>query len=237
MGHDRPLMLRHLPVLERPVYIEIRPKRYRCPYCSDHPTTTQRCSWYEPNSPHTRAFEQQVMRSLIHSTVSDVSRKERVGAEAVEGILNRRVAQAVDWASLKALGVLGRDEIALKKGHRDFVTIVSAQPPGGALTVLAVLPDRCKETVKGFLACIALSDSRPPSRGCAPTGMTVLSTLPGKCCRTPAWWSTASMSPKLELSCADQLREPRDQAAEGRVAQCGACRAQGHVVAVPQTLG
>src|SRR3990172_9168553 len=64
-----------------------------------------------------------------------ISRKERVGAEAVEGILNRRVAQAVDWASLKALGVLGLDEIALKKGHRDFVTIVSAQPPGGALTV------------------------------------------------------------------------------------------------------
>ena len=153
-GHDRPLRLRHLPVLERPVYIEIRPKRYRCPYCSDHPTTTQRCSWYEPNSPHTRAFEQQVMRSLINSTVSDVSRKERVGAEAVEGILNRRVAQAVDWASLKALGVLGLDEIALKKGHRDFVTIVSAQPPGGELTVLAVLPDRCKETVKGFLASI-----------------------------------------------------------------------------------
>ena len=31
---------------------------------------------------------------------------------------------------------------------------MSAQPPGGALTVLAVLPDRCKETVKGFLASI-----------------------------------------------------------------------------------
>jgi transposase len=153
-GHDRPLRLRHLPVLDRPVYVEIRPKRYRCPYCSDHPTTTQRCSWYEPNSPHTRAFEQHALRSLINSTVSDVSRKERISAEAIEGILNRRVAQAVDWASLKALGVLGLDEIALKKGHRDFVTIVSAQPPGGELTVLAVLPDRCKETVKDFLASI-----------------------------------------------------------------------------------
>jgi transposase len=153
-GHDRPLRLRHLPVLERPVYIEIRPKRYRCPYCSDHPTTTQRCSWYEPNSPHTRAFEQQVMRSLINSTVSDVSRKLRLGEEAVEGILDRQVAQTVDWASLKALGVLGLDEIALTKGHRDFITIVSARPADGELTVLGVLPDRCKETVKTFLASI-----------------------------------------------------------------------------------
>jgi transposase len=153
-GHDRPLRLRHLPVLERPVYIEIRPKRYRCPYCSDHPTTTQRCSWYEPNSPHTRAFEQQVLRSLINSTVSDVSRKLGLSAEAIEGILDRQVAQSLDWASLDALGVLGVDEIALRKGHRDFITIVSARSVKGELTVLAVLADRCKETVKQFLASI-----------------------------------------------------------------------------------
>jgi transposase len=110
-GHDRPLRLRPLPVLERPVTIEIRPKRYRCPSCSDPPTTTQRCRGYEPNSPHTRAFEQQVMRSLITRTVSEVSRKLGLGEEAVEGILDRQVAQTVDWASLKALGVLGLDEM------------------------------------------------------------------------------------------------------------------------------
>jgi transposase len=153
-GHDRPLRLRHLPVLDRPVYIEIRPKRYRCPYCSDYPTTTQCCRWYEPNSPHTRAFEEQVLRSLINSTVSDVSRKLGLGAEAIEGILDRQVAQSVDWASVDALGVLGVDEIALRKGHRDFVTIVSARSPDGQLSVLAVLPDRCKETVKQFLSSI-----------------------------------------------------------------------------------
>ena len=179
-----PCPSRHLPILERPDNNRDSPQALPLPLLQ---RATQRCSWYEPNSPHTRAFEQHALRSLINSTVSDVSRKERVSAEAVEGILNRRVAQAVDWASLKALGVLGLDEIALKKGHRDFVTIVSAQPPGGELTVLAVLPDRCKETVKGFLASIALSGSRPLSRGCAPTGTTVLSTLPVKCCRMPAW--------------------------------------------------
>src|SRR5512143_2427464 len=153
-GHDRPLRLRHLPVLERPVYIEIRPKRYRCPFCSDHPTTTQRCSWYEPNSPHTRAFEQQVLRSLLNSTGSDVSRKLGLSAEAVEGIVDRQVAREVDWEQFTALGVLGLDEIALRKGHRDFITIISARPPDGDLTVLAVLPDRCKATVKTFLASI-----------------------------------------------------------------------------------
>ena len=29
-GYDRPIQLRHLPLLERQVYLDIRPKRYRC---------------------------------------------------------------------------------------------------------------------------------------------------------------------------------------------------------------
>jgi len=122
---------------------------------------------------------------LSNSTVSDVSRKERLGAEAVEGILNRRVAQAVDWASLKVLGVLGVDEIALKKGHRDFVTIVSAQPPGGELTILAVL---------GFINA---------AREVLPHARVVIDRF---------------HVAKAYRACADQLREPRAQAAEGRAA-------------------
>jgi len=235
-GHDRPLRLRHLPVLERPVYIEIRPKRYRCPDCSDHPTTTQRCSWYEPNSPHTRAFEQHAMRSLINSTVTDVSYKLGLTAEAVEGILNRRVAQAVDWASLKALGVLGLDEIALKKGHRDFVTIVSAQPPGGELTVLAVLPDRCKETVKGFLASIPERLKATITRACTDMYDGFINAVREVLPRARVVVDRFHVA-KAYRGCADQLREPRDQAAQARAAQRRASRAQGHVVAVSQALG
>src|SRR5512143_1565873 len=50
-GYDRPIQLRHLPLLERRVYLELRPQRYRCPHCTGRPTTTQRCDWYDPNSP------------------------------------------------------------------------------------------------------------------------------------------------------------------------------------------
>src|SRR5512143_1987207 len=72
-GYDRPIQLRHLPLLERRVYLEIRPKRYRCLPCEGHPTTTQRCDWYDPTSPHTKAFEKGVLRCLVNSTVVDVS--------------------------------------------------------------------------------------------------------------------------------------------------------------------
>lgn len=69
---DRSIRLRHLPVFGRAVLIEICPKRYRCPYCEGGPTSTQRCVWYEPNRPHTRAFERDVLKRLVHSTVADV---------------------------------------------------------------------------------------------------------------------------------------------------------------------
>ena len=45
------------------------------------------------------------------------------------------------------------DEISLKKGHRDFVTIVSAYVDG-SVQLLAVLEDRLKDTVKEFLKTI-----------------------------------------------------------------------------------
>ena len=153
-GYDEPLRLRHLPVFERQVSIEIRPRRYRCSHCKGGPTTTQRCRWYDPRSPHTKAFEQSLLRALINSTVVDVSRKLGLTEEVVEGALERQVASQVDWNRFDHLGVLGIDEIALRKGHRDFVTIVSRRSREGEITVLAVLPDRCKETVVAFLGCI-----------------------------------------------------------------------------------
>ncbi len=51
----------------------------------------------------------------------------------------------------KGLGVVGLDEIALRKGHRDFGGIVTRRDPDGQLRVLGVLADCCKETVAAVL--------------------------------------------------------------------------------------
>jgi transposase len=52
------------------------------------------------------------------------------------------------------LGSVGIDEIARLKGHGDFIAIVTARLPDGQIALLAVLPDRKKETVKAFLESI-----------------------------------------------------------------------------------
>jgi len=146
------LTLRHLPLLGRKVLIRLRPKRYRCPYCEGGPTTTQELGWYSAKSPHTKAYEKYLLVQLVHATVEDVSLKEEIGYKALEGIVDRWISREVNWAEVKGRKILGLDEIALKKGHRDFVVIVTARAAEGEVKVLAVLPDRKKETVKEFLA-------------------------------------------------------------------------------------
>ncbi|NCC33617.1 MAG: ISL3 family transposase [Chloroflexia bacterium] len=150
-GTDRPIRLRHLPILGMQVWIEIRPKRFRCPFCDDHPTTTQVLSWYTPNAPFTKAFEQHMLVLLINSTIADVGQKADVAPDAVLGVINRWIETTAAWDTLPPFTVIGIDEIALKKGHRDFVAIVSAQEPDGTLHLLAVLPDRTKATMVDWL--------------------------------------------------------------------------------------
>jgi transposase len=123
-GYDREITLRHLSILGRPTYIQIRPKRYRCCYCSDRPTTTQKLSWYDARSPHTKAYETHVLLSLVNSTVEDVRIKEGLGYEAVMGIIDRHVSEKVDWSQFSELPIMGVDEISLKKGHQDYVVVV-----------------------------------------------------------------------------------------------------------------
>jgi transposase len=153
-GWDAVVRLRHLPVFDVLVFVELRPKRYRCPSCTGHPTTTQRCMWYEPRSPNTKAYEPWALRLLINSTITDAARKLGGSEETIDGILDRWIEREVDWTAWEWLGVIGLDESALKRGHRDFGTLVTAPLEEGGVEILAVLADRKKETVAAFLRAL-----------------------------------------------------------------------------------
>jgi transposase len=150
-GYDRPVSLRHLPSFGYVVYIRIRPKRFRCPFCDDHPTTTQRLSWYEPKALHTSAYERHLLLQLINSTIADICQKEDITPDAVLGIIDRWIAIEIDWKDVPAFSLIGIDEIAIKKGHRDYVAVVTARLSNAHLRVLAVLPDRAQETLGTWL--------------------------------------------------------------------------------------
>lgn len=153
-GLDKWVTVRHLPILGRPVYLRYRPKRYRGKDGDGHPTTTQQLTGPTPNSPHTIAYDQPLLLQLVNATVEDVRLQERWADDRVLGTLERWIAAQVDWSQYTDVGVLGLDEIALKKGHRDFVVMVRARLRDGRLAILGVLPNRDKDTVKAFVAGI-----------------------------------------------------------------------------------
>lgn len=158
-GYDQPITVRHLPVLGHPTYITIRSKRFLCSHCSTSKhkvTTTQVLSWQTSRSPLTHVYEERVLLLLVNSTIEDVSQKEHLPYDVVLGVLERRVSTKVAWNDFDDLEVIGIDEVARRKGHRDFLAIITTRTADGELHLLTVLPDRKKETVEAFF------DSIPP---------------------------------------------------------------------------
>lgn len=147
-------MIRHLPAFGRPTYLRYRPRRYQCQECEDHPTTTQSLEWHETNSPHSFVYDTHVLLQLVHSTVEDVSEKEGLPYKSVAGVLERRIDKSVDWGGITSVETLGLDEIALRKGQGNYVTLVTGRQANGEIVLLGVLPGHEKAEVVEFLRSI-----------------------------------------------------------------------------------
>jgi len=146
--------IRHLSILDQPVYLEIEPIRYSCEHCDGSPTTTEQYEWVDRNASITKGLEEYLMRSLIHSTIQDVSSKEGIGYKVIQLALDRQVDKEVNWQEFTDLETLGVDEISLKKGHQEYLTVISAKPSDDNLRVIAVLNGRNKTDVKSFFESI-----------------------------------------------------------------------------------
>ncbi len=155
-GVDEWVQVRHLPVFGRPTYLQYQPRRYRCTHCEKKPTTTEELNWHGKGSSKTLEYEDHILLQLVHSTVEDVSIKERMSYDEVLGVMERRVRSAVNWTQYTRIYRLGLDEIALKKGHRDFVSIVTGRLENDRIVLLGVLSGRKKETVIEFLRSIPI---------------------------------------------------------------------------------
>lgn len=151
--YDREITIRHLPILGCECYLHIKLPRFKCDNCPKKPTTTQQLSWRNYKSRYTKDYEKHILKALINSTKSDVCRKENIGEGCVLRILESYYSDEVDWKEFDSLGQIGIDEIALKKGHKDFVTIITSRMDKD-IRILAVLKDRKKATVLEFFKSI-----------------------------------------------------------------------------------
>jgi len=154
-GYGPELTIRHLPIFDTPVYLVINPVRYKCGDCDDTITTSEVYDWCKRGSHITTGLSDYLMRQMIHSTAEDVSKKEGISYKKLTVAINNAIATKVNWASYSSLNILGIDEFAIKKGHNDYVTVISTKStPDGQVTVIGVLPGRLKDDVLAFLKSI-----------------------------------------------------------------------------------
>jgi transposase len=131
-----------------------RPSRYQCQDCEGHPTTTQVLGWSDGNSLHSFAYDNHILLQLLNSTVEDVRVKEELSYDRVAGVLERRIETNVDWATMVEIEILGLDEISLRKGQGNYVTLVTGRFRDGDIEILGVLPGREKAVVVEYLRLI-----------------------------------------------------------------------------------
>ena len=106
--------------------------------------------WYQQRSPHTKAYDEYLLKQLVNSTLEDVSLKDNIGYDALIGALNRQVATKINWDEVDNLGTVGIDEISMSKGRKKYSAIITARQANGKVQILSVLPDRKKRQSEPF---------------------------------------------------------------------------------------
>ena len=149
-GYAEVREIRHLPMNGYECYLRIKAKRGICHDCKDTPTTNQRLEWYDYRSRYTKAYLDYLMLHLVNSTLEDVAKKENISSDTIGRVLDTQVSKSVDWKQFKKLGMLGIDEIAIRKGHNNYLTIITSRV-NNKVRIVAILKGREKLTVKEFL--------------------------------------------------------------------------------------
>jgi transposase len=152
-GVARTLRFRHLPIFEQDTFIEITPRRGKCQNCDGNPSTNEKMDWYDEKSKFTKAFEHRMLFDLVNSTVADVSRKSGVDYHTVDNLIDRYIETEVNFDDISKLGVIGIDEISMKKGYRDFVTLITYRFDN-KVRILGVVDGREKADLAAFFAKI-----------------------------------------------------------------------------------
>ncbi len=148
-GQCKESVIEHLPILDKRVFIHVRWPRFDCVDC-DHTTSSFRPDWLNNTGQYTVEFEKFVLKQMMNTTIKDASEKLGLTEEIVEGIINRNVMIDYDWAKSEVTAI-GLDEIALRKGHKQYITIVSDLSHKGTVKIVGVVKGRSKEEIMPFL--------------------------------------------------------------------------------------
>ena len=150
-GYSKEVEIEHLSIFDRKTWIHVEWPRYFCKQCDR--TTQYRPGWLGATGRMTIALENFLLRQMVHSTIADVASKFKITEDVLEGLIDRRIEIKPDLSEM-IIRIIGLDEIALRKGHGNFVTIVSDLSDSSQVKIIAVLKGNSESDVLPFLNTI-----------------------------------------------------------------------------------
>ena len=114
--------IRDLAMTGKEVYLHLNQRQFYCPDCDRR--FNERFNFIAPQRAMTRRYERHVYESCKASTIQKVSTQENLVWSTVNDICQRGARQELQERTLLNVKVVGMDEFAIKKGHRDYATVI-----------------------------------------------------------------------------------------------------------------
>ena len=129
----RYLLVRDLPAFDQPGYLKVPRRQFSCRHCQKY--ITEELDYIDTKRKETRRYQENIYQKVLKSSIEQVSQEENLTYEEVESlfILLSQSAHYKEWATRKRLSI---DEISKKKGHKNFITLVSDVDTGNLLEVI-----------------------------------------------------------------------------------------------------
>lgn len=147
--------VRDLDMGKRRVFIHFTNRRFYCEDCER--AFTEHLVSIDSRRRQTRRFEQHVYGRCLSSTRKAVAEETWLDQDTVKGIFKRWATRVVKAQRRQTVRVLGIDEIALKKRHKQFALVISDLE---RRCVIDVLPGREKDRLEKWFAALSKAERK-----------------------------------------------------------------------------
>lgn len=138
--------VRDLSMVGNRVLLHFEARRFACEYCQR--PFTESLANIDERRRQTRRYEQFIYQECLHSTRKAIAEKEYLSASTVKDIFIKWAQASQSNRKQEQIRVLGVDEIALKKRHKQYVLVLSDLERH---CIVAILPDRKRDTLLKWL--------------------------------------------------------------------------------------
>jgi len=133
LHQNRPILVRDLPVFGRPVYLKVPRRQFYCPNCQRYPT--EKIDFLDVKRRHTQRYEQNIYERVQQSNMEQIGREEGLSYDEIKGIFDQvsKLKKNISWKPAKRISL---DEISMRKGQGNFVTVVSDISEGNLIEMI-----------------------------------------------------------------------------------------------------